>query len=191
MSDVPEQVQKKYDVFMVYTDSDKDLAIHVERSLKKKDLSVISQLDPTAFPEGTPIFDNVTKHLDSSSKTLIILTEKSYKNSWIHLETILSAEKSIKEGKMMLRVLVRDLSKKRIEFLKMGLLEKVPIITFNVSNEWETDLHEFVTSKFLIFSLKPIFTFVHFMTIGRPYCSYPCPHFPQICSIQAKNKKNY
>ena len=144
MSDSQKAVEESYDVFIVYTMCDLAIEDQVEDILKGQGLRVTSQKDDDKFKPGQSIFHQVTQIIESSTVTLIILTSESYQNNWILLETILAAEKSIREGKMALRVLYKDLEEHQINKLKKGLLEKVPDMAIDKGPAWERKLVDFV-----------------------------------------------
>ena len=80
MTEMAEIEAKKYDVFLVHSSDDKDVAIKIKAGLHAKELEVYAHFDEgSSFGIGKPTVNSIMEAVNLSQTVLILLTQNAIK----------------------------------------------------------------------------------------------------------------
>lgn len=138
-----------YDIFIVHSGEDNDIAEFINKALRKKGKKTFAHYKEGAlFTPGKPVFDNIIHAVTCSKIVLILLTKKALESHWVSFEVLMGLEKSYHEKKMCVRFVFKGLSDSDKDKLMTGTYSTIPSIEvdFNKDN-WVDELLSKIDGK--------------------------------------------
>lgn len=136
---------RRYKVFLAYSECDADAARNIWQSLRKKGLNITHHTDPDGpFVGGESAYQNMADVIENSDKTIVYLSKSALESGFVCLEIMLAVEKTQRTGRMAIEFIAERLSDDEVEKLKPGLLTAIRVLRIDMNREnWEEQLiHE-------------------------------------------------
>lgn len=137
-----QDIQREYEAFLAYSETDVQTVTGLLWSLKKKGLKITHHTDPEGpFLPGSSAYENMANAIEKSDKTLVYMTKAALDSGFVCLEIMLALEKTQRTGQICIYLIAENLSEDAIHNLKHGLLRAIPHISVNMNREnWEEQL---------------------------------------------------
>lgn len=155
-----EKPDEKYDVFIVHTEDDHDVASQINKGLQEMGMKTSAHYEDFSF--GRSVFSNVIDLITNSKVVLILITSEALSSSWVSFEILMALEKANREQTMCLRLVFADVPDKEKAAFKHGTLRLIPDFTidFNKDN-WKKELVRNIKEKFPMEKLLPAGNVAH------------------------------
>ena len=142
-----QDVEKDFDVFLVYSKDDECAANQVIKELIRKGKKTYAHYSDGKFNPGKPIVEGIKDAVEMSKIVLILLTSNALKSNWVTLELLLSFEKAVRSGEMCIRIVLYSITDEELKGLHE--IESIPKykLDFNRDN-WIESLIENMDGKY-------------------------------------------
>ncbi|WAR25073.1 hypothetical protein MAR_010777 [Mya arenaria] len=176
---VQDEKKFEHDVFLIYAGKDEDIVRKIHKGLSedlKPGLQCAAQFDPRTFPTGRPVMASISKLINTSHRTALVLTQHALESPWINLETILAIEQSQhrQDNDLTLRLLLVNIEESEVKRLKRGQFKTIPHIPVDLNDvNWQEQpiqVHDILP----VGSLAHGLVFSHF----NGFLSYVIKHLP-------------
>ncbi|XP_045200273.2 uncharacterized protein LOC123554293 [Mercenaria mercenaria] len=170
--------EEHYDVFIVHSSEDNEVAEKIDQGLTDKGLKTFAHYKDGTFQVGRRVFDNVLFAVSRSDIVLILLTQDALSSHWVTFEVLMGLEKSHRENAMCVRLVFQGVSEAERLGFKTGTLELIPDIVVDFSEDsWKDDLASKIKEKVTMRDILPAGNVAHGLVFNYyfGYLAYVLP----------------
>ncbi|XP_052782725.1 uncharacterized protein LOC128218978 isoform X2 [Mya arenaria] len=186
-----------HDVFLIYAGKDEDIVKKIYKGLSEDlqpGLRCAAQFDGHTFPTGRPVMESISKLINTSHRTALVLTKHALESPWINLETILAIEQSQhrKDHDLTLRLLLVNIEESEVLPLKRGQFKTIPHILVDLSDKnWQESLRERLIEPIQVHDILPVGSLAHGLVFSHfnGFLSYMIKHLQDDLKRHSMYKK--